>query len=120
MNQKYLLIEQVFLTIEIILFRDQVHLIRQFIMTIDLIEVKVKNINNIICMSLVKPPLLWWNKCILYMQPYDNLPQRITATAPCCLSRGKHKILAVWTVSLPCCAIATLSFYIFPSLSSRM
>ena len=27
-------------------------------------------------------------KCIVYMQSYDNLPPRITATAPCCLSRG--------------------------------
>jgi len=27
-------------------------------------------------------------KCVLYMQPYDNLPPRITTTAPCCLSCG--------------------------------
>ena len=25
--------------------------------------------------------------CVLYMQPYDNLPPQITATAPCSLSR---------------------------------
>ena len=27
-------------------------------------------------------------RCVLYMQPYDNLPPMITATAPCCLSCG--------------------------------
>ena len=67
-------------------------------------------------------------KCVLYMQPYDNLPLLITATAPCCMSRrglsgrsprpfaccppklsgqdkicprwssGKRKIRTVWTV----------------------
>ena len=40
-------------------------------------------------------------KCIVYMQPYDNLPPRITATAPCCLSRGGLSRLSPRL--FPCC-----------------
>jgi len=40
-------------------------------------------------------------KCILYMQPYYNLPPRITATAPCCLSRGGLSGRSLWPFT--CC-----------------